>query len=84
MATLTKVYKHNTLRIGLTLNFDKFMDSLIPRPCMLISAGLFLTGMSIPTLMFFQFIPVNFVVGAIGLALTALGGTLLLVNCGEI
>ena len=84
MATYTKVYRHNTLRISLTKSFDAFIDRFWPRRCMAVSAGLFLVGLSIPVLMFFQIIPLNFAIGAIGLFLTACGGILMLIYCGEI
>ena len=45
---------------------------------------LLLAGFSIPCLMFFELLPVNFLLAFLGLALAVVGGVLALIRCGEI
>jgi hypothetical protein len=56
----------------------------IPRPRTLFTAFLFFGGLSVPVLMALSILPLNFVICFIGFAMTAVGGTLALVFCGEI
>jgi hypothetical protein len=56
----------------------------LPRLRTLLTVAFILGGLSMPGLMFFEVIPVNFLLGFIGLALTATGGVMALIFCGEI
>jgi hypothetical protein len=54
-----------------------------PRPCMVVSVGLILAGLSIPFLMLLGLLPLSFVLAFLGFALTAAGGIMALIFCGE-
>ena len=84
MATLTQTYRPHLLRLTIGKKFDQALEKLIPRRCMVISVGVFLTGVSLPLLMLIGMLPVNLLLGFLGLALTATGGVLALTLCGEI
>jgi hypothetical protein len=84
MTTLTQVYKTNLVRITITKKFDKFFEKLMPRPCMIVSVGLILAGLSIPMLMMVQILQLSFLLCFLGFALVAAGGVLALIFCGEI
>jgi hypothetical protein len=84
MATLTKTYQPKEQRVALTWKWDEFIEKLIPRRCMLVSAGLILAGLSIPALMLFHVLPATFFLGFVGFALAATGGVMALILCGEI
>jgi hypothetical protein len=84
MATLTQTYKPNLARMAWVKKRDEFIEKLIPRRCMVVSVGLILAGLGIPMLMVIQWLPVTFLLGFVGFALTATGGVLALVFCGEI
>jgi hypothetical protein len=84
MATLTQTYKPNLARMAWVKKRDEFIEQLIPRRCMVVSMGLILAGWSIPMLMALQLLPVTFLLAFVGFALTATGGVLTLVFCGEI
>ena len=85
MATLTYTYhRPYPLRLMIAKKVDQTIDALLPRPCMVVSVGLFLAGLGIPLLMVLGFLPVNLLLGLIGFAATASGGVLALTLCGEI
>lgn len=84
MATLTHSYKPNTARIAFVKKRDEIIENLVPRRCMVVSAGLILAGLGIPLLMVVQLLPVNFLLGFAGFALAATGGVLAFVFCGEV
>ena len=84
MATLTRFYKPNTAHIAFIKKRDEFIENLLPRRCMVVSVGLILAGLGIPLLMAVHLLPVNFLLGFVGFALTVTGGVLALVFCGEI
>jgi hypothetical protein len=54
-----------------------------PRPCMVVSVGIILAGLCIPFLMLLGLLPLSFILAFLGFALTAAGGTLALIFCGE-
>ena len=56
----------------------------LPRMRTLLTVAFILGGLSIPGLMFFEFIPVNFFWVFIGLALTAVGGVMAMIFYGEL
>jgi hypothetical protein len=56
----------------------------IPRPRTLLTAFLFLGGASIPVLLALSILPLNFLIGFIGFAMTATGSIMALVFCGEV
>jgi hypothetical protein len=72
------------VRVGQVKKRDEFIEKLIPRRCMAVSAGLMFVGLSIPMLMLLQFVPATFLLGFAGFAFTATGGVLALTLCGEI
>jgi type IV secretory pathway VirB3-like protein len=84
MTTLAQVYKPNLARIALVRNWDKLIEKLLPRPCMIVSVGLILAGLTIPVLMVVQLFQPSFLLGFGALALVAAGGVLALIFCGEI
>ena len=84
MATLAQAYLPKLARIAITRKRDEFIEKLIPRPCMVLSGGLVLAGLSIPMLMAIQLLQPGFFLGFLGFALVATGGTLMLIFCGEI
>lgn len=84
MATPTQTYGTHHFRLVAKRQFDEALAKILPRPCMVISTGICLAGFSIPLLMAIGILPVNLLMAAIGLALTALGGVLSLTLCGEI
>ena len=84
MATLTQTCKHYPLCLNIIKKCDEAIEKLIPRRCMVVSAGLFFAGVSIPLLMTIGVLPVNFLFGFIGFALAATGGVLALTLYGEI
>ncbi len=84
MAALTQTYNTHHRRLVTIKEIDEVLAKIVPRPCMVISTGIFLAGLGIPLLMTLEMLPVNLLVSAIGLALTSLGGVLLLTLCGEI
>ena len=84
MATLTQAYLPKLARIAITRKRDEFIEKLIPRPRMVVSVGLVLTGLSIPLLMVVQLLQPGFILGFLGFALVGSGGVLMLIFCGEI
>lgn len=54
------------------------------RPCMLLSVGMIIAGMGFVFLMVLGIMPVNFLTAFLGFALTASGGTMSLIFCGDI
>jgi hypothetical protein len=84
MATLTHPYKHVPMRTAFIKKRDAFIEKHTPRPCMLVSAGLILAGLSIPLLMVIQVLQPGWLLGLLGFGLTASGGVLMLIFCGEI
>jgi hypothetical protein len=54
------------------------------RPCMVVSVGLVLAGMGVVVLMVLGFLPLTFLMAFLGFALTAVGGVMALIFCGEI
>ena len=86
MATLTHSYHHQAypLKLVIAKKTDSIIESLLPRRCMVVSASLFFAGLAIPILMAVGVLPVNLLLGLLGLGLAATGGTLALILCGEI
>ena len=85
MATLTHTYHQPyPLRLAVAKKVDLILEALLPRRCMVVSTSLFLAGLGIPLLMAIGFLPVNLLLGLIGFGLTAIGGVLILILCGEL
>ncbi len=84
MATLTQMYKPYSLRLTILKKCDEAIEKLIPRPCIVVSLGFILAGLSIPLLMAVKFLSVTFLLGFVGFILVATGGVLALISCGEI
>jgi hypothetical protein len=84
MATLTHTFKPKLFRISLIKKWDNFIEMLLPRRCMLVSAGLILAGLSLPVLMVIGLLPATWLLAFMGFALVATGGVLALTLCGEI
>jgi hypothetical protein len=84
MAVLTHSVKMYTLRISFIHKFDQVVEKLVPRPCMLISAGLALTGVSIPILMAASFLSLSLGLCFLSILLVATGSGLALILCGEL
>lgn len=55
-----------------------------PRRCMVVSVGLIFCGLGIPLLMAIGLLPVTLLLGLLGLVVTAAGGLMALIFCGEI
>jgi hypothetical protein len=55
-----------------------------PRRCMVVSVGLILSGVGVPFLMAIGLLPITLLLGLVGLGLTATGGLMALIFCGEI
>ena len=51
---------------------------------MVVSVGLILSGLGVPFLMAVGLLPITLLLGLIGLGLTATGGLMALIFCGEI
>jgi len=79
-----KTYKIKKIRFAWIKKRDEIIERLIPRPCMIVSMGLILTGLGIPAFMVFGILPVSLLLGFVGFILAATGGVLLLFFCGEI
>ncbi len=56
----------------------KWLRSILPRPCMLISVGLLLAGLSIPFLMGLTILPSSLFLGFLGMASACIGSVLTL------
>ncbi len=56
----------------------KYIKHWLPRPCMMISTGLLVTGLCIPFLMGLTILPASLFLGFIGMALTCTGVVLTL------
>lgn len=84
MAALTQAYLPKLARIAITRKRDEFIEKLIPRPCMVVSMGLVLAGLSIPMLMAIQLLQPGFFLGFLGFFLIGSGGVLMLIFCGDI
>jgi hypothetical protein len=76
-------YATSAVESGLEVHMTTQTQTYRPSPSMIFSAGLLLAGLSVPPLMLFELIPPTLLFGALGLALTAAGGVLLLTYCGE-
>jgi hypothetical protein len=84
MATLSQIFTPNITRTRFIKKRDKLIEKLIPRPCMVISVGLILAGLSIPIFMIFEVIQPNLLLCFLGLGFIAVGGVMALIFCGEI
>jgi hypothetical protein len=84
MATRTHTYRSKPLRVIWIKKRDEFIERITPRPCMVVSVGLILAGISIPGMMAAGILPVSLLLGFVGFILAATGGVLALVFCGEI
>ncbi|MEI7845573.1 MAG: hypothetical protein WCK35_07205 [Chloroflexota bacterium] len=86
MSTIAKLYKPNVIRIktNLITIMLNFIEKSMPRRCIQVSVGLFLAGMSIPTLMILHLLQPTFLLDLLALALVASGGVIALIFCGEI
>ena len=84
MATLTYSYKPRLAHNVFVKTGVKLFEIHKPRRCMLVSMGSILAGLGFPLLMVLELLPVTLLLGFVGLALTATGSLLVLVNCGEI
>jgi hypothetical protein len=83
MTTLTQTFKPRLARIAFTRSQDIFIEKLIPRRCMVISAVLILAGLGLPVIMAIQLIPLSLLLCFAGFALVAAGGIFALIFCGE-
>lgn len=84
MATLTQNYRPNVMRLVLARKRDDLIEKLMPRRCMVVSAGLVLAGIGVEALMVFGLLPLSLLLGFAGLAMMGVGGVLVLVYCGEL
>ncbi len=80
MTTITITYR-TTYRARSPLSeflaeHTRWLESRLPRPCMLVSVGLLLVGLCIPALMAFFIIPASLLVGFIGMVCACLGTVL--------
>lgn len=77
-------YKIKKIQFAWIKKRDVIIERLTPRPCMMVSMGLILTGLGIPAFMVLGILPVSLLLGFVGFILAAIGGVLLLFFCGEI
>ena len=88
MATQTLAYRprlaYESFVKAFGIECHKLLKSLIPRPRMLLSAGLILVGLGIPFLMGLGLIPSSLLLDFVGLAFTGTGGVLALYFLSEI
>ncbi len=81
MTTSTLVFRSTYVSSSRAHEFliatTKWVKRWLPRPCMLVSGGLFLVGLSIPFLMGLTIIPSSLFLGFLGMASTCLGGVLI-------
>ena len=75
MATLTQATLPKLARIAITRKHDEFIKKLIPRPCMVLSGGLVLAGLSIPMLMAIQLLQPGIFLGFLGFVLLGPAGS---------
>ncbi len=82
MATQTIVYRSTHLGRSFTgevvAQAIKRIKYSLPRPCMLVSGGLIIAGMSIPFLMGLALIPASLLLGFVGMACACSGIVLIL------
>jgi hypothetical protein len=87
MATQTLTYKTWLQQISLAnliaLKVEEFLYKNLPRPCMLLSGGIFLLGLSVPLFMLVEILPASMLLSFTGLSLTAIGGVLSLFFSGD-
>ena len=84
MTTHTQAYKVSLVRINLSYELDEFIERIIPRRPMVIAVGVMFSGLCIPALMAIQVLPLTFLLGFGGFALTATGSVLALIFSGDI
>ena len=84
MATLIQVYKPGLAQELVSIKEAKPVKRNPPRTCMVISVGLILAGMGAVVLMALELLPVTFLIALAGLVMTATGGVMTLIFCGEI
>jgi hypothetical protein len=84
MTVLIRTYLPSLPHIASRQPRKRFLEELLPRSCMVVSAGLMLAGLSLPTLMAVQLLPLNLLLCCAGFALVATGGILVLIMDGEL
>ena len=84
MAVITQPIKLYTLRIRFAHKLDQALEKFLPRPCMLVSAGLVLAGVSIPILMAAGYLPLSLGLCFLALVLIGSGSVAGLILCGEL
>lgn len=84
MTTHTHTYKLRVVRINLVYELDEYIEKLMPHRSMAIAVGVMFSGLCIPALMAIQVLPLTFLLGFGGFALTATGSVLALIFSGEI
>ncbi|HSB67469.1 MAG TPA: hypothetical protein VLD65_12905 [Anaerolineales bacterium] len=77
MTTETLIYRSTYLSNFLSKDWFagwiKWFKSILPRPCMMVSSGLIIAGLSIPFLMGLTLIPASLFLGFIGMISTCIG-----------
>ncbi len=84
MAAFTQAYTLKLTRIAFIKKRNVFIDKILPRRCMVVSAGMILAGWGIPLFMVVQLLPATLIFGFVGFVLVATGGVLTLVFYGEV
>jgi hypothetical protein len=88
MASNTLTYKptmvHRPFTEAFVSKYFHLLKSHLPRPRTILSVGLILVGLCIPSLMFLEWIPATLFLSFVGLACAATGGVLTLFNLGEL
>ncbi len=84
MATLTQTQKFTIARMAAAQKRDEIIERLMPRRCMIVSVGLVLAGLGIPTGMLVHLLPVSLLLGFASVILIGTGGVLVLIYRGEI
>lgn len=85
MAVLTQKYKVQLARYDAAATNGRVrVKRSGPRPCMVVSVGMILAGMGMVFLMVLELLPVTLLLALAGFALTAAGGVMALIFCGEI
>ena len=75
--------RNKKIRFAWIKKRDEIIERLTPSLCMMVSMGLILAGLGIPTLMVLGILPVSLLLGFVGFVFAATGGMLLLFFCGE-
>ena len=84
MAVRTQPYPLKLTHVTVAKQRSVVIRKQGPRRWMVVSVGLIISGLGVPFLMAIGLLPITLLLGLVGLGLTATGGLLALIFCGEI